>query len=88
MTLRQFEHLQAVHLTGSFSIAAVECGLRQPSISESLRKLEDELGVKLVKRKTTHFRVHTLTPIGLQVLEVAKKALDLQDEIRLITKTQ
>ena len=86
MTLRQFEHLHALHMTGSFSMAAVECGLRQWSVTESLRKLQEELGVQLIVSKTTHYQKQRLTPLGLQVLELAKKAIALQDEIRLITK--
>jgi LysR family hydrogen peroxide-inducible transcriptional activator len=44
----------------------------QPTLSSQIRKLENELGVKLLER--TNKRVH-LTPVGTQILVHAERAL-------------
>lgn len=61
MLLRQIEYLQAVVECGSFYAAAEKCNVSQSAISQQIKKLEDELGVKLLDR---HNRTFTLTPAG------------------------
>lgn len=61
MLLRQIEYLQAVVECGSFYAAAEKCCVSQSAISQQIKKLEDELGVKLLDR---HNRTFTLTPAG------------------------
>lgn len=61
MLLRQMEYLQAVIEHGNFYQAAEECHVSQSAISQQIRKLEDELGVKLLNR---HNRTFSLTPAG------------------------
>lgn len=58
----------------SLSRAADELGLGQPTISDRLRALEAELGVKLVQRQG---RGVALTPEGEAYLSYAKRALDV-----------
>src|SRR3954447_172123 len=50
MELRQVEHVLAVIDHGSFTAGAAAIGVAQPSLSESIRRLEDELGVRLFHR--------------------------------------
>jgi DNA-binding transcriptional LysR family regulator len=50
LTLLQLEYLLATLRLGSFSAAAGELQLAQPSLSEQIRRLEDELGVRLFQR--------------------------------------
>jgi LysR family transcriptional regulator, carnitine catabolism transcriptional activator len=50
MEMRQVEYVLAVIDAGSFTAGAAAVGVAQPSLSESLRRLEDELGVRLFHR--------------------------------------
>lgn len=61
MLLRQIEYLQAVIENGNFYLAAQQCNVSQSAISQQIKKLEDELGVKLLERHNCTF---SLTPAG------------------------
>ncbi len=61
MLLRQIEYFQAVIETGSFYLAAEKCHVSQSAISQQIRKLEEELDVKLLDR---HNRTFSLTAAG------------------------
>jgi DNA-binding transcriptional LysR family regulator len=50
MELRQVDYVLAVIDEGSFTAGAAAAGVAQPSLSESIRRLEDELGVRLFNR--------------------------------------
>ena len=50
MNIVQLQYVLAAYEQGSFTAAADELGLAQPSVSEQVRKLEDELGVLLFQR--------------------------------------
>ena len=61
MLLRQIKYLQSVIENGNFYLAAEQCHVSQSAISQQIKKLEDELGVKLLER---HNRTFSLTPAG------------------------
>src|SRR5438105_15950181 len=48
--LRQVEYVLAVIDHGSFTAGALAAGVTQPSLSEGVRRLETELGVRLFDR--------------------------------------
>src|SRR5690348_4523525 len=50
MELRQAEYVLAVVDHGSFTAGAEALGVAQPSLSEAVRRLEDELDVRLFHR--------------------------------------
>lgn len=50
MTIIQLEYLLAVANCGSFSLAAQQCFVTQPSLSMQIKALEEELGVVLLDR--------------------------------------
>ncbi len=55
--IRQMKYYVAVVETGSFSEAAELCHISQSAISQQIRALEDELGVRLLERKGRRFAV-------------------------------
>lgn len=83
MLLRQIDYLQAVVECGSFYAAAEKCHVSQSAISQQIRKLEDELGVKLLDR---HNRTFTLTPAGEHFY---RKSLIIRSDVdQLIRETK
>ena len=77
MLLRQIEYLQAVIENGNFYLAAEKCHVSQSAISQQIKKLETELGIKLLER---HNRTFSLTPAGnifLTPNDIAKQHFNL-----------
>jgi len=79
MDLRRLEVFAKVAELGSFSRAAEALSLTQPTISEHVRALENELGVQLLDRLG---RGATPTPAGQLVLGYARRILALAREAR------
>ena len=50
LTHRQLEILVAAAEAESFSAAAERLGISQPSLSESIRRIEREIGARAVRR--------------------------------------
>jgi len=82
--LRQLEYLVALSETLNFKRAAERTNATQPTLSEQLRALEERLRVQLVERSP---RRVVLTPIGLQIVEVARRMLRDADEIRMLASS-
>jgi LysR family transcriptional regulator, hydrogen peroxide-inducible genes activator len=61
MELHQLRYFLAVARTKNFSRAAEQCHVAQPSLSQQIMKLEDELGERLFERTK---REVSLTPAG------------------------
>lgn len=57
MMLRQIQHFQTVIQENSFTEAAELCHISQSGISQSIKALEDEIGVKLLIRKNRSFEL-------------------------------
>lgn len=51
-SITQLQYIVAVHRTGSFSKAASECGVSQPTLSAQVAKAEEELGMVLFDRRS------------------------------------
>ena len=56
MDLLQLEHFLAVVEEGSFTRAAERMSRTQPAISQSIKKLEDEIGAPLFARDVHDLR--------------------------------
>lgn len=72
LTPRQFETLIAAAECGSFSAAAERLKISQPSLSESIRRIEREMGARLFERTTRSLK---LTPQGRHAVTVARDAV-------------
>src|ERR687893_1704131 len=72
LTVRQLETVVAVADAASFSQAAAELGISQPSLSETIKRVEEELGVRVFERTT---RSLSLTPEGEHAVAVAREAV-------------
>ncbi len=76
LNLFQVKTLLAVIRTKSFRNAADNLGLSQPAVSQQIRKLEEELGVTLIRRDR---RGCEPTPAALAFLPFAESALRLSE---------
>lgn len=72
MTLTDLRYIVALARERHFGRAAEKCHVAQPTLSVSVKKLEDELGVALFERGVGDVRV---TPIGEQIVAQAERVL-------------
>ena len=80
MTLQQLRYVTAIAETGTLSAAARRFYIAQPSLTASLRELEEELGLTIFRRTN---RGAVLTPEGEEFLGYARQVLaqmDLMEE--------
>ena len=85
MEIHQLEYLAAVAEEGSISKAARRVGVAQPSLSQQVKKLEDELGHRLLDRLPKGV---VPTEAGRQLLEHARRVLaEIADARRRIGDT-
>ena len=87
MELHQLRYFCAIVDSGSFSRAARLVHVSQPSLSQQIRKLEDELGARLFDRLGRNVRLtqlgHTFLPRAravLRELEAARSDVDEQKD--------
>lgn len=78
MTLTQLEHVIQAHKTGSFSRGARACGVTQAALSNSVAKLEEELGERIFSRTTRHLG---LSPFGEKLIPYIEQVLAARDAI-------
>jgi DNA-binding transcriptional LysR family regulator len=79
MEMHQLRYVVAVSRAGNFSRAAEQCHVSQPSLSQQILKLEEELGERLFDRMKREAR---LTPHGEAFLPRAVKILGEVDAAR------
>lgn len=78
MNLTQLHFAKALAISGSFTAAADECSVTQPTLSNAIAQLEDELGARLFERTT---RKVTMTPFGAHVLPYIIEVLNAQSSL-------
>ena len=79
MDLFELETFLAVVREGGFSRAAKSLHRTQPAVSQTIRKLENDLGEPLLDRSS---RDGTLTDAGRLLEEYAQRMLNLKGEAR------
>jgi LysR family hydrogen peroxide-inducible transcriptional activator len=76
MEMHQLRYVVALARTSNFSRAAEQCHVSQPSLSQQIQKLEDELGERLFNRLKRQVK---LTPQGELFLRRAVRILEEVD---------
>lgn len=76
----QLEQLLAFHECGTLSAAAEHLGVTEPSLSRTMRKLEEELGVRLFERRKNRI---VLNQAGVLAVDHAKQILSKVEEMKL-----
>jgi DNA-binding transcriptional LysR family regulator len=77
MEMHQLRYFVAVARIGTFSRAAAECHVAQPSLSQQVQKLESEVGERLFERTR---RRAILTPAGALFLPHALSILETAEQ--------
>ena len=79
-TLRQIEYAVAIQDRGSVAGASAALGIAQPTLSASLAKLEDQIGIQLFIRH--HAQGVSPSPAGLRFLAEARNLLTQAHDLR------
>jgi LysR family transcriptional regulator, hydrogen peroxide-inducible genes activator len=83
MTLTELKYIVAVAREKHFGKAAEACHVSQPTLSLAIKKLEEELELKLFERSATEV---TVTPLGNEVVLQAQSVLEQASHIKDIAK--
>jgi LysR family hydrogen peroxide-inducible transcriptional activator len=83
MTLTELRYIVAVARERHFGRAAEACFVSQPTLSVAIKKLEEELDVKLFERGSTEVSV---TPLGEAIVRQAQAVLEQAQAIKEIAK--
>jgi LysR family hydrogen peroxide-inducible transcriptional activator len=83
MTLTELKYIVAVAREKHFGKAAEACFVSQPTLSVAIKKLEDELEVKLFERSANEV---TITPLGEDIVRQAQSVLEQAAAIKEIAK--
>jgi LysR family hydrogen peroxide-inducible transcriptional activator len=83
MTLTELKYIVAVARERHFGKAAEACYVSQPTLSVAVKKLEEELDVKLFERSANEV---TVTPLGEEIVRQAQSVLEQSANIKEIAK--
>lgn len=79
MDVRHLRHVMAIHRAGSFAKAAEALGIAQSTLSKSVARLEDQLGLPLFERSGAGA---VATPMGLVVAGRAQRIIGEAERLR------
>ena len=83
MTLTELRYIVAVARERHFGRAAEACFVSQPTLSVSIKKLEEELDVKIFERGAAEVSV---TPLGEEIVRQAQQVIEQAAAIKEIAK--
>ena len=83
MTLTELKYIVAVAREKHFGRAAEACFVSQPTLSVAVKKLEEELDVKLFERGANEVSV---TPLGEQIVRQAQQVIEQAAAIKEMAK--
>lgn len=78
MNLQQIEYVLALHKHKHFGLAAASCHISQATLSGMVKKLEDELGLRLFDRSRKPVKT---TEVGLQFVALGKEIIEKRDKL-------
>ena len=81
MTLTELRYIIAVAQEKHFGRAAEACFVSQPTLSVSIKKLEDELNTRIFERKSNQI---ALTAVGERLVKQAQLIVEESNKMRLI----
>jgi len=79
MTIQQLKYVIALNEERHFAKAAEKCMVSQPGLTIQLKKLEEEIGIKIFDRSKVPLRP---TGLGEEIIEKAKRVIKETNEIR------
>ena len=83
MTLTELKYIVAVAREKHFGRAAEACFVSQPTLSVAVKKLEEELDVKLFERGASEVSV---TPMGEQIVRQAQRVIEQAASLKEMAK--
>jgi LysR family hydrogen peroxide-inducible transcriptional activator len=83
MTLTELKYIVAVAREKHFGRAADACFVSQPTLSVAIKKLEEELEVKIFERNANEVSV---TPLGEEIVRQSQSVLEQAAQIKEIAK--
>ncbi|MEO5342458.1 MAG: LysR substrate-binding domain-containing protein [Gammaproteobacteria bacterium SHHR-1] len=83
MTLTELRYILAVAREGHFGRAAASCFVSQPTLSMGIKRLEEELDMRLFERGTSRVRV---TAKGRPIIEQAQRVIEEAERIGTIAR--
>ena len=83
MTLTELKYIVAVAREKHFGKGADACHVSQPTLSVAIKKLEEELQVKLFERNANEI---TITPLGEEIIRQAQSVLEQAEQIKDIAR--
>ena len=83
MTLTELKYIVAVAREKHFGKAAEACFVSQPTLSVAIKKLEDELDLKIFERGSNEVSV---TPLGEEIVRQAQAVIEQAQAIKEIAK--
>jgi len=84
MTLTELRYIVAVARERHFGRAAEACFVSQPTLSVAIKKLEEELDVKIFERGSSEV---TVTPLGEQIVRQAQVVIEQAAAVKEIAKS-
>jgi len=79
MTIQQLRYIVTLEKERHFARAAEKCLVTQPGLTIQLKKLEEEIGIKIFDRSKIPLEP---TPLGFEIVEKAKKILREVNTVR------
>jgi LysR family hydrogen peroxide-inducible transcriptional activator len=83
VNLRDLKYVIAVAEAGHFGKAATHCFVSQPTLSGQIKKLEDELEIRIFERTN---RSVEITPVGEAILTHARSIMEQADAINQLAQ--
>lgn len=92
MDLQQLRYIVALHQEKNFLKAARRVNVTQPTLSQQIKKLEEELGIPLFERSTQHVQIteagRKFLPHAISILDTLSKGVaELRDDLEEVRGT-